>query len=112
MQILLIVLVLATNFATGHSIDLKQEESLRVGKLKHSITVLILNGVSFVAIVSWAGFGVLTAWAIILSLGFLFPLAQIPYTGRYNISFASGWRRYCSLKNWTYGAAFLAWCFF
>lgn len=112
MEVLLIVLVLAINFATGHAIDLKQEESIRVGKLKHSSAVLILNAVTFAAIVSWAGFGVLTAWAIILSLGFLFPLAQIPYTGRYNIAFASGWRRYCSLKNWTYGAAFLAWCFF
>lgn len=112
MSALIVLLVLVTNFASGHSIDWKQEQSLRVGKLRHSWTMLILNGATFVGIVSWAGFGILTAWAIILSVGFLLPLAHIPYNGRYNFAFANGWRRYRSLKHWTYGAGLVAWCFF
>lgn len=105
---LVAIVVILANFISGHNIDLKQESSLHVGKLRHNALVLFINSLSFVALVAYFGFWQLTAWATLLALSFLIPLTQIPYNGRYNFAFARSWQLYRKIRHWTYGACFVA----
>lgn len=112
MNMLIALVTLVAYFASGHAIDLKNDRSKLVGKLKQKWQLILLNAIAFVGLVTLAENLPLTIWAIVLSAGFIIPIIDIPYNCRYNVVFVKGWDKFTRLKHYTFMAGLIAYFLF
>lgn len=79
-------------------IDLKQEKAKKVGKLKHSPLILVIQLISFIGILTFFGNGFFTIMGALVAIVFSLPLYDVPYNGKYNSQFQTGWNYYRNIQ--------------
>ncbi|EBW9734576.1 hypothetical protein NRE35_004256 [Salmonella enterica] len=92
------VIIIAALICSTVAIDLKQEKAKKVGKLKHRQLVLIIQLISFIGVLTFFGNGFFTVIGALIVILFSLPLYNIPYNGKYNKVFQTGWNYYRNIQ--------------